>query len=214
MLNLQFLANSFIKPARRTLSLSLRFESPQLPINIIEFAFHPIVLFTGPIIQIHLPGLGERPRALPLRALETEKGGTSVEDLDPLASLFTEAQENLPFPPSRSHVLEPSPDDPRWLQLLTMPLTDCKFVWKNGRIISWTEATIHVSCHGLHYGTGVFEGIRCYETPGGPAVFRLGAHIDRWFSSARIYGLAWPYSRHDLAHAVLEVIRANRFRQC
>jgi branched-chain amino acid aminotransferase len=96
----------------------------------------------------------------------------------------------------------------------TMPLTDCKFVWKNGGIVPWAEATVHVSSHGLHYGTGVFEGIRCYQTPGGPAVFRLGAHIDRWFASARVYGLAWPYSRHDLAHAVLEVIRANQFREC
>jgi branched-chain amino acid aminotransferase len=95
-----------------------------------------------------------------------------------------------------------------------MPLTDCKFVWKNGKIIPWAEATVHVSCHGLHYGTGVFEGIRCYETPGGLAVFRLGAHIDRWFASARVYGLAWPYSRHDLAQAVLDVIRANQFREC
>jgi branched-chain amino acid aminotransferase len=95
-----------------------------------------------------------------------------------------------------------------------MPLTDCKFVWKNGKIVPWAEATVHVSCHGLHYGTGVFEGIRCYETAGGPAVFRLGAHIDRWFGSARVYGLAWPYSRHDLAHAVLDVIRANQFREC
>jgi branched-chain amino acid aminotransferase len=96
----------------------------------------------------------------------------------------------------------------------TMPLTDCKFVWKNGRIVPYAEATVHVSSHGLHYGAGVFEGIRCYDTPSGPAVFRLGAHIDRWFSSARIYGLSWPYSRHDLARAVVDVIAANQFRDC
>jgi branched-chain amino acid aminotransferase len=95
-----------------------------------------------------------------------------------------------------------------------MPLADCKFVWKNGKIVPWAEATFHVSSHGLHYGTGVFEGIRCYDTPSGPAVFRLGTHIDRCFTSARIYGLSWPYNRHDLSHAVLEVIRANHFRDC
>jgi len=100
------------------------------------------------------------------------------------------------------------------LGVLTMPLTDCKFVWRNGKIVPWQQATVHVSCHGLHYGTGVFEGVRCYDTPSGPAVFRLGTHLDRWFASARTYGMAWPYSRHDLARAVLEVIRANQFREC
>jgi branched-chain amino acid aminotransferase len=93
-------------------------------------------------------------------------------------------------------------------------LAECKFVWKNGAIVPWKEATFHVSCHGLHYGTGVFEGIRCYDTPSGPAVFRLGSHLDRWFASARVYGMAWPYSQHDLAHAVLDVIRANEFHDC
>jgi branched-chain amino acid aminotransferase len=95
-----------------------------------------------------------------------------------------------------------------------MSLADCKFVWKNGKIVPWQEATVHVSCHGLHYGTGVFEGVRCYDTPSGPAVFRLGSHLDRWFASARTYGMAWPCSRHDLARAVLEVIRVNQFRDC
>jgi branched-chain amino acid aminotransferase len=95
-----------------------------------------------------------------------------------------------------------------------MPLTDCKSVWKNCKIVPWAETTFCVSGHDLHYGTGVFEGMRCYSTPSGPAVFRLGTHIDRWFASARVYGLAWPYSRQDLAHAVLEVIRAKQFRAC
>jgi branched-chain amino acid aminotransferase len=95
-----------------------------------------------------------------------------------------------------------------------MALSDCKFVWKNGAMVPWEQATIHVSCHGLHYGTGVFEGIRCYDTERGPAVFRLGSHVDRWFASARVYGMAWPYSQNDLAHAVLEVVRANEFRDC
>ncbi len=95
-----------------------------------------------------------------------------------------------------------------------MALSDCKLVWKNGKIVPWEQATFHVSCHGLHYGTGVFEGIRCYDTPAGPAVFRLDSHIERWFASARLYGMAWPYSRQDLTRAVLDVIRANEFRAC
>jgi branched-chain amino acid aminotransferase len=95
-----------------------------------------------------------------------------------------------------------------------MPLTDCKFVWKNGAIVHWADATVHVSSHAVHYGTGVFEGIRCYETPHGPAVFRLGAHIDRWFRSAQVYGMEFPYSRQELGRAALQVIRANGFHDC
>jgi branched-chain amino acid aminotransferase len=95
-----------------------------------------------------------------------------------------------------------------------MALSDCRFVWKNGTIVPWAEATVHVSCHGLHYGTGVFEGIRCYETRTGPAVFRLGAHLDRWLASARVYGMLWPYALQDLERAVVQVIEANRFLNC
>jgi branched-chain amino acid aminotransferase len=95
-----------------------------------------------------------------------------------------------------------------------VPLTDCKFVWKNGAIVPWAEATVHVSSHALHYGTGVFEGIRCYDTPRGPAVFRIVAHIDRWFRSAQVYGMEFPYTRRELCRAALQVIRANGFHDC
>jgi len=88
------------------------------------------------------------------------------------------------------------------------------FVWKNGKIVPWQNATVHVSCHGLHYGTGVFEGIRCYNTPSGPALFRLGSHIDRWFLSAQTYGLCLPYSRQELMRASLELVRANGLSNC
>jgi branched-chain amino acid aminotransferase len=103
---------------------------------------------------------------------------------------------------------------PRRHAIVKMSLSDCKFIWKNGKIVPWAEATVHISCHGLHYGTGVFEGIRCYNTTSGPAVFRLAAHIDRWFVSARVYGLVWPHSRPDFSRAVLDVIRANDFHEC
>lgn len=95
-----------------------------------------------------------------------------------------------------------------------MPVADCQFVWKNGAILPWAEATVHVSCHGLHYGTGVFEGIRCHETCTGPAVFRLGTHLDGWLASATIYGMEWPYALADLSRGVLEVIEINHFRNC
>src|SRR3974377_2805 len=75
---------------------------------------------------------------------------------------------------------------------------DSKFVWKNGQIIPWADATIHMSAHGLHYGTGVFEGIRCYNMVHGPAVFRLDAHLQRMFESAKMYGLPIPYSQEEL----------------
>ena len=76
--------------------------------------------------------------------------------------------------------------------------SESKWVWKNGKIIPWEDATIHMSAHGLHYGTGVFEGIRCYNTANGPAVFRLDAHLERMFGSARTYGLPIPYSQEEL----------------
>jgi branched-chain amino acid aminotransferase len=89
-----------------------------------------------------------------------------------------------------------------------------KFVWKNGKIIPWEEATVHMSAHGLHYGTGVFEGIRCYNTVNGPAIFRLDAHLERMFESARTYGLPIPYSPEVLTDAALEVVSANGFSDC
>ncbi len=91
---------------------------------------------------------------------------------------------------------------------------DSKFVWKNGEIIPWEQATIHMSAHGLHYGTGVFEGIRCYNTVNGPAVFRLDAHFERMFESAKTYGLAIPYSQDELTEAALAVVNANGFSDC
>src|ERR1700746_2016049 len=91
---------------------------------------------------------------------------------------------------------------------------ESQFVWKNGRVLSWMEGTVHISSHGLHYGTGVFEGIRCYQTDRGPAVFRLGAHLDRFFASAKVYGMEWPYARQDLARATLDLIWANEFTDC
>jgi branched-chain amino acid aminotransferase len=84
----------------------------------------------------------------------------------------------------------------------------------NGRVVRWSDATLHVSSHALHYGSGVFEGIRCYETDDGPALFRLDAHLDRLYASATVYGLPIPYSQDEMTEAICEVIDRNGFAGC
>jgi branched-chain amino acid aminotransferase len=84
----------------------------------------------------------------------------------------------------------------------------------NGAIVPWSGATIHASAHTLHYGSGIFEGLRCYETQDTPAVFRLNEHLDRLFASAEAYGMQIPYSKSELACAVCETIQANEFTSC
>ena len=95
-----------------------------------------------------------------------------------------------------------------------MTFAETKWVWMDGNVIPWGNATTHVSAHGLHYGSGVFEGMRCYETTGGPAVFRLDAHLARLYASAEIYGIVIGYTPQELTEAVCEVIRRNGFSSC
>jgi branched-chain amino acid aminotransferase len=95
-----------------------------------------------------------------------------------------------------------------------MPIKPVSKVWMNGELVAWEEAKIHVLSHALHYGTGVFEGIRCYETPKGPAVFRLRDHMDRMHRSARIFVMEVPYSSEDLVRATRELIAVNRLKSC
>jgi len=92
-----------------------------------------------------------------------------------------------------------------------MSFAHTRWVWLNGRLVAWNEAKIHSSAHGLHYGTGVFEGTRCYATDRGPAIFRLDAHLDRLFASAEIYGMAIPFTREELRQATLDVVTRNGF---
>ena len=87
-------------------------------------------------------------------------------------------------------------------------------IWLNGKIVDWKDATTHVLTHALHYGTSVFEGIRCYKTIQGSAVFRLGDHIQRLFDSARIIKMCIPYSQKELYQATLETIRRNQVEEC
>lgn len=89
-----------------------------------------------------------------------------------------------------------------------------ELIWQNGEFVPWQEAKVHVLSHGLHYGTGVFEGIRCYETDRGPAVFRHRDHLERLAKSAELYYFELPYSTEELRDATHELIRRNGLRSC
>jgi branched-chain amino acid aminotransferase len=89
-----------------------------------------------------------------------------------------------------------------------------ELIWQNGEFVPWDEARTHVLSHGLHYGTGVFEGIRCYETERGPAVFRHRDHLDRLAKSAELYYFELPYSSEEIAEATRELIRRNELSSC
>jgi branched-chain amino acid aminotransferase len=87
-------------------------------------------------------------------------------------------------------------------------------IWMNGELVDWADARIHVAAHGLHYGSGVFEGIRCYETAAGPAVFRLQDHLERLENSAKVLYIDMPYSAAELRAATHELIAANGLPSC
>ena len=87
-------------------------------------------------------------------------------------------------------------------------------IWMNGKLVEWKDATIHVASHVVHYGTGVFEGARCYDTPNGSACFRLDAHMRRLQHSMKIYRMDYPLDLAGWQNAVLETIRANRMNAC
>ncbi len=87
------------------------------------------------------------------------------------------------------------------------------WIWQNGQLVPWREATVHVLTHTLHYGVGVFEGVRAYDTPKGPCIFRLGAHTRRLFNSAHILGLKIPYSPAEVSAAQQAVFAANDLRE-
>jgi branched-chain amino acid aminotransferase len=87
-------------------------------------------------------------------------------------------------------------------------------IWMDGELVDWDAAKVHVLSHALHYGSGVFEGIRCYETPSGPAVFRLTEHMQRLGRSAKMLRMDAPYSTEQLVEATLELIRANKLPSC
>ncbi len=88
------------------------------------------------------------------------------------------------------------------------------FIWMDGKLVPWREATTHVLTHSLHYGLSVFEGVRAYKTVNGTAIFRLKEHTERLLSSAHIYMMKIPYSKEQLMEAQLEVVRANKLESC
>jgi branched-chain amino acid aminotransferase len=87
-------------------------------------------------------------------------------------------------------------------------------IWMNGEFVRWEDAQVHVLTHALHYGTSVFEGVRCYDTEIGPAVFRNQDHVDRLFKSSGLYYMPVPYDREQIRQAVLETIARNNLRSC
>jgi len=95
-----------------------------------------------------------------------------------------------------------------------MPLTPTKHIWHNGKLINWDQAHIHVMSHVIHYGSSVFEGIRCYKTEEGAAIFRLSDHMQRLLDSAKIYRMDLPYTLEQMNRAVIETVEANGVAPC
>jgi branched-chain amino acid aminotransferase len=94
------------------------------------------------------------------------------------------------------------------------PFSEVRFIWMNGELVAFEEARVHVLSHALHYGSGVFEGIRGYDTPAGPAVFRLPEHIRRLEASCKVFRMEIGYRHEELCRAVLETLRANGLKGC
>lgn len=95
-----------------------------------------------------------------------------------------------------------------------MPVKPVETIWMNGRLVPWNDAKVHILSHVIHYGSSWFEGIRCYDTKKGSAIFRLDAHLRRLYDSCKIYRAEVPYSRHEIEEAIKQTIRANRLKAC
>ena len=95
-----------------------------------------------------------------------------------------------------------------------MKLTESEFIWSDGQLVPWHEARVHVLTHAMHYGTSVFEGVRAYSTPRGPAILGLGAHVKRLFDSCKIVQIPLPFTREQVEQGILETVRANGHDAC
>ena len=84
------------------------------------------------------------------------------------------------------------------------------FIWFDGKMVPWRDANIHVLTHSLHYGMGVFEGIRAYKTESGPAIFRLKEHVKRLFNGTKIFQMAIPYNEEQITQAIIDVVKDNK----
>ena len=87
-------------------------------------------------------------------------------------------------------------------------------IWMNGKLVPFKNAKVHVLTHALHYSTSIFEGIRCYDTPEGSAIFRLPEHVDRFFNSAKMYSMKMPYSKKKISDAIVNTVKASKLKQC
>lgn len=95
-----------------------------------------------------------------------------------------------------------------------MPITETEKIWMDGQLVDWKDANIHILTHGLHYGSGVFEGIRAYPTDRGPAIYRLEDHVARLFDSAKIFMMEIPFSQSEIIEAAKAVVRENKLESC
>ncbi len=95
-----------------------------------------------------------------------------------------------------------------------MPINKSEYIWSDGEFVPWDEAKVHVLSHALHYGSSVFEGIRCYETSQGPAVFSLPAHVKRLFNSCKIYRMDLRYTPEEVSQAIVDTAAKNQLRSC
>ena len=91
---------------------------------------------------------------------------------------------------------------------------DVGTIWMDGEFVDWEDAQVHVLTHGLHYGTGVFEGVRCYDTERGPAIFRWDEHLERFYQSGKPYNMELPFSREELTEATTELVRREDLESC
>lgn len=95
-----------------------------------------------------------------------------------------------------------------------MAIKQSQYIWFEGQFVPWGEAKVHVLSHAMHYGSSVFEGIRCYETATGPAIFRLPEHVARMFRSCKIYRMEIPYTQEQVSQAIIDTVAVNKLRSC
>src|SRR5581483_7179812 len=95
-----------------------------------------------------------------------------------------------------------------------MAIPKTEWIWQNGKFVQWDDATVHVTAHALHYGSSVFEGLRAYDTPKGPAILGLQSHVRRLFDSCKIMRMEMPFTPDQVADAVIETVRRNRLASC
>ena len=87
-------------------------------------------------------------------------------------------------------------------------------IWMNGKLVPFKDAKVHVLTHALHYSTAVFEGIRCYHTPNGSAIFRLSEHVDRLFNSSKLYGMNIRYTKKQIIDAIIKTVKTSGLKEC